>query len=832
MDLVRIVSVNLLLISAAVSLHLSLFLFRRRDLIPGIDYMSLLMAATAIWSLLSALEHIIPDAGIKLAIANIQWIPIAAIPVLWYIVSTTLLKQGKPWRERPRSHRLGVWIIPALTVAFAFLDGKLGIFSLTLRFFDFGAFASMQRQIGSWFFVNAAYAYGIILIGTIRCLSGFREDSGLRRNQRALLLVSVFVPWIVNFLHVAFDIPGNGFDPTPMAFALSGALLIFNFWRFRFLTLVPNAQAVAVNQIREAVLILDNKDRLAFLNPAACQILDLSPHLAGLSFNSIVDKRPALAELPLRPGQAKDIRVARGQVALHFEARCENARDKGRGRDLSLIITLHDVTRRREAEEALKKLNDDLESRISQRADQLEKANSTLIEELERRRQIEHQLFFYSLHDPLTGLPNRSLLLNRLEQGMSRYKRDKKKPISILYIDFDDFKHVNDSFGHSVGDAFLREAARRLTSCVRGLDIVARIGSDEFAVMLEESGGKQAALEIAERVSTELSVPFNHGKASIQPSASIGILALDENTANPDDVLRDADIAMYHAKLSGRNKMAIFDHGMRAAVQERAKMVNALKKAIVSNEIKLNYQPIVRMSDGSMMGCEALCRWQDPEFGTVSPDRFIPLAEESGLIVPLGTFVLLEACKAAIEFKTVRSPIRPFYVAINVSAAQLYGMDFADLLLSTIKRFGLHPRDIHLEITESAIVENIETVMPVVERLSFEGITIKLDDFGTGYSSLGYLRQYPVDCVKLDRGFVADLSIELEESQRNAAADGIVRGIISLSHSLGMSVVAEGIEDDAQSRMLKDFGCDFGQGYLFGKPMDKQSMTDRLSLDE
>jgi len=246
----------------------------------------------------------------------------------------------------------------------------------------------------------------------------------------------------------------------------------------------------------------------------------------------------------------------------------------------------------------------------------------------------------------------------------------------------------------------------------------------------------------------------------------------------------------------------------------------------------VHYQPIVSMSDGSLLGCEALCRWHDTDFGTVSPDRFIPLAEESGLIVPLGTYVLLEACKAAIEFKAVRSPIRPFYVAINVSAAQLYGLDFADLLLSSIKRFGLYPRDIHLELTESAIIEHIETVLPVVERLSFEGITIKLDDFGTGYSSLSYLRRYPIDCVKLDRGFVSDLSIELEESQQSAAADGIVRGIISLSHSLGMSVVAEGIEDQAQSRMLKDFGCDFGQGYLFGKPMDKESMTGMLRLDE
>jgi diguanylate cyclase (GGDEF)-like protein len=832
MNLISAISITLLFISTGVSMHLAIFLWQKRDIVRGIGYMASLMAASALWSFLSAIEHLVVDFTIKLAIANIEWLAIVSIPAFWYIVSATLITEGKPWRERGLGKRLGLWIVPALTFIFAILDERLGFFRPGLDAADADAYSVLWRQHGLWFYAIVAYSYAIILIGIIRFMSAKREISGLRKNQSFLLLFSILIPWLVNISHVVFDFPWIGFDPTPMAFTLSGVLLIFNFWRFRFLTLVPSAQFVAVNKIHEAVIILDTQGRLAFLNPAACQALDLSPNLAGLKFDSIIDRRPALASLPLKPGQVKDLAIVKGKLSIHYEARCESANDRGRGRFLSLVITLHDVTRRLEAEAALQKLNDDLEARITERARELEKMNSNLVEELERRRQIEHQLFFYSLHDPLTGLPNRSLLLNRLDQAISRRKREKTGPISLLYIDFDGFKHINDSFGHSVGDAFLREAAQRLSACIRGLDMVARIGNDEFGMLLEDSGGKREALEIAERVSTELSVPFNHGKTSIAPSASIGILTVDENNVNPEDVLRDADIAMYQAKLSGRNKLVVFDRSMRAAVQERAKMVNALKKAIVSNAIRLNFQPIVRMSDGLLIGCEALCRWKDPDFGTVSPERFIPLAEESGLIIPLGTYVLLEACRAAIEFKTARSPTQPFYVAINVSAAQLSGMDFADLLLSSIKRFGLMPRDIHLEITETAIIENIDKVMPVVERLTIEGITIKLDDFGTGYSSLGYLRQYPIDCVKLDRGFVSDLSIALDESQRGAAADGIVRGIISLTHSLGMSVVAEGIENEAQSKMLKDFGCDFGQGYLFGEPMDRHSMTGMLSLDE
>lgn len=810
-------------------MHLAFFIGKKAKILPGLGSMAFLMAATAWWSLFNALEHVAGDFSSMLLFSNLQWAAIVSIPVLWFMVSATLLREGKPWTKAGKAILPALWIVPALTFALVWLDPWLAFFRKSVRLGDLGGFPIIERVFGPWFFVHAAYSYLLILWGTLLFIRDYARGWNGRKGQGLLLLVSVFIPWTVNFAHIAFDFPPMGADPTPVAFSLSGALLVLNFWRFRFLTVLPGAQAAAASQTSEAVIVLDARGRIAYLNPVACATLGLSPLSAGMSLAAATEKCPLLAELPGQPGEERDIAIRKGPRNLIFEARCEKTRSGGRS--LSRIITLHDVTRRHGAESELKRTNTDLESRISQRTEELEKANSDLVTELERRRQIEHQLFYYSLHDPLTGLPNRSLLLNRLEQGMVRSRRDGGKPVSLLCVDFDGFKHVNDSFGHPAGDAFLREAARRLGACVGETDMVARLGSDEFAVLLEERGGKEEAQETAERVSAELSVPFRHGKAAIAPSASIGILTVDEKYSTPEDVLRDANIAMYQAKVGGRHKSVVFDSSMRAAVQERARLVNSLQTAIVSNSLALEFQPIVSMADGALAGCEALCRWRDPEIGPVSPDRFIPLAEDAGLIVPLGSYVLLEACKAAIQFKASRPAGTDFYVAINVSATQLSSMDFADLLLSSLKRFGLSPLDIHLEITESAIIQNVEAVMPVVERLTIEGIAIKLDDFGTGYSSLGYLRRYPIGCVKIDKGFIADLSVELDGSSLGSAADGIVRGIVSLSHSLGMHVVAEGIEDENQSALLKDFGCDYGQGYLYGKPMDRAAMAELLSLD-
>ncbi len=433
------------------------------------------------------------------------------------------------------------------------------------------------------------------------------------------------------------------------------------------------------------------------------------------------------------------------------------------------------------------------------------------------RKHAEEQLLRDALHDGLTGLPNRVLFNDRLERSIARVTRDPNHHYAVLFIDLDRFKRVNDSLGHVVGDELLLGFAKRLIACLRPSDTVARLGGDEFTILLEDPKAPDDAVSVAERILAILKSPFDLGAHEVFASASIGIAVSSTGYTRPQDVLRDADTAMYRAKSLGKSRHQLFDTAMHAAAVKLLQIENDLRRAIDRHELRLHYQPIVRIDTRRICAFEALIRWQHPERGLVSPADFIPIAEETGLIVPIGKWVLHEACRQAASWHAM-FPENPIDVNVNLSARQFSQPDLVEQVTTTLRQSGLPPQHLILEITESVVMEHPEKTIEMLNRLKALGIKLNIDDFGTGYSSLAYLQRFPVDAMKIDRSFVARMT----ESAENAE---IVRTIVSLAHNLNIKVTAEGIETDEQWACLADLDCEHGQGYLLSRPVDGPSAT-------
>jgi diguanylate cyclase (GGDEF)-like protein len=415
-----------------------------------------------------------------------------------------------------------------------------------------------------------------------------------------------------------------------------------------------------------------------------------------------------------------------------------------------------------------------------------------------------------SLHDDLTGLPNRVRFDERVEQG-GPGGRD-GAPVAVLFIDLDDFKHINDTLGHAVGDEVLRSVGERLKGAVRAGDVVARYGGDEFTVFLPTPGSAEAVLAVVHRMRRTVSAPVGVQGQEVVPSITIGI-AIGKPGEDPGSLIRDADMAMYHAKRRGSGGWAIFEPGMRAAVVDRARMRLDLAAAIADNALRVAFQPIVDLASGAPIGAEALARWTHAERGPIAPADFIPVAEEGDLIVALGHQVITETCRRAAEW--IRDGVvgPEFWISVNLSARQIREPGVVDFLDSVTAECGLDPARLVVEITEGVMLQDTDSVIETLSALRRLGIRLALDDFGTGYSSLGYLRRFPIDILKIDRAFVADLT----------APDGtstFVRTILSLAGSLGLETIAEGVEEAGQADQLRALGCDRGQGYLFARPVE------------
>ncbi len=456
------------------------------------------------------------------------------------------------------------------------------------------------------------------------------------------------------------------------------------------------------------------------------------------------------------------------------------------------------------------KRDDDVLALVGQIGTQL----GRVAERMRARDQIAHQ----ALHDPLTGLPNRALLLDRLRSALARSARSPSLT-GVLFIDFDRFKVVNDSLGHAQGDRLLVEAGGRLDQALRPGDTVARLGGDEFVVLCEELEQESEALRLAERLHLALLAPFAlDGEDQHLMTASIGVALARVGEVDAEAVLQNADAAMYRAKGLGGGRHELFDETMRDRVFERLRTERTLHHAIDHDQLRLHYQPMVSLEDRSRHGVEALVRWQDPDRGLVPPAQFIPLAEESGLILQIGNWVLREACRQGARWRAELGSEAPLPVNVNLAARQLAQDDLAETIALALADAGLDPRDLSVEITETALLECADTPARTLAALRELGVQVLLDDFGTGYSSLSYLRQFPVDVLKIDRSFIAELGERPE-------ASAIVEAIVGMGHALGLDVLAEGIETEDQAREVARLGCDLGQGYLFAKPAPADAMN-------
>ncbi len=440
-----------------------------------------------------------------------------------------------------------------------------------------------------------------------------------------------------------------------------------------------------------------------------------------------------------------------------------------------------------------------------------------------RLKEAEKMIIHQAFHDALTGLPNRILFMEHLAMAMKRSARSKGYHYAVLYMDIDRFKVINESLGHNIGDRLLKAFSERLRKTLRDIDNLARFGGDEFAILLEDIESSDYALNVIQRLQKELRPPFHLDGNEIYAPASYGIVFDTGDYEHPEEIIRDADTAMYHAKEKGRAQFQVFDPKLHAKIRELHELETDLRKAIGGKEFELHYQPIVSMDTGAVIGFEALIRWNHPTRGLIMPDTFIPIAEDTGLIIPIGRWVLQEACFDLMRWQKTYEYQPPLFMSVNISSKQFLRPKLLEEIRQILSKSGLPPEQLKLEITETALMENTNDTVPLIEQLKKSGIKIVIDDFGTGYSSMSYLQRLPVDTLKVDRSFISKMTGISDENKK------IVETIIALAHELDMNVVAEGVETREQHSVLSGMKCQLAQGFLFSKPLHKEKLEELLA---
>ncbi len=469
------------------------------------------------------------------------------------------------------------------------------------------------------------------------------------------------------------------------------------------------------------------------------------------------------------------------------------------------------------AEEALREAQATLERRVDERTVELARANAGLEAQIEERRRADERVVYMAHHDALTGLPNRALLADRVGQAIARAHRSGGK-LALLFLDLDRFKNVNDSLGHAVGDQLLTAVAARLTASRREVDTVARLGGDEFIISLPDIGGAAEAASVASRILADLAKPFTVAGHELHADASIGIVLYPGDGDTAEMLVRNADTAMYHAKESGRANYQFFGAQMTERVRRRLTTETNLRGALERGEFTLHYQPLVDLPSAGIIGAEALVRWPQPDRRLVSPSEFIPVAEDTGLIVALGEWVLREACTRAQAWQTQHPGLR---IAVNLSARQFRQRNLVEMIERVLNETRLAPGLLELELTEGMLMHHVQETVTILARLDEIGVRLAIDDFGTGYSSLSYLKRFPIHALKIDRSFVRDIGTDPNDA-------AIVTAIVAMARSLGLDVTAEGVETHEQAAFLRSLACDLAQGFYFGRPMPATEFSARL----
>ena len=486
-----------------------------------------------------------------------------------------------------------------------------------------------------------------------------------------------------------------------------------------------------------------------------------------------------------------------------------------------VLIRVQNHLQLRNAQLEILKLNNQLEERVKQRTIELENTLEKLKIEVHSRQELQSKLLESALRDALTGLPNRVFFINRLEQALNRAKLESDYHFAVLFLDCDRFKIINDSLGHLVGDELLVAIAKRLQNTITPFDTLARLGGDEFGILLENISNIEMVTTIAERILNSLSQHFNVSRNQVFVNVSIGINWGSVNYEKPEYLLRDADTAMYGAKALGRGRFHIFDPEMHREAIQILELENDLRRAINKQELIVYYQPIISLNSGSIIGLEALVRWQHPTKGLILPTEFISMAEETGLIHAIDTWVLKSACNQLRIWQNHPADPKPLHISVNLSAKLFLQTNFLAQIDQIIYETKVNPAFLELEITESVIMEDSVDMKTTLQELRERNIRLSMDDFGTGYSSLSYLHSFPLNTLKIDKSF-------LNLMQNNRENMGLVPAMIGIAHSMGMRAIAEGVETSEQLSQIRDLKCNFAQGNLFSRPMEAERMLDLM----
>ncbi|MCC5645980.1 EAL domain-containing protein [Nostoc sp. CHAB 5824] len=581
-----------------------------------------------------------------------------------------------------------------------------------------------------------------------------------------------------------------------------------------------NLFITTLHTVPDTVLVLDENGTICQTNAAAEELFQTNiQQLLGQNLNQLLicyrgkpEQWSIRSEQTLKVNQS--LRIVESTISQPFNSQLRE-----------YVVIIRDITKRKLVEKELVQYRYQLEQMVLERTIELIRVNQQLEQDIIKRQQAQEQLLHNSLHDGLTGLPNQRLFLERVQRAIELTKQQNNYLFAVLFLDLDRFKVVNDSLGHLLGNQLLIAISHRLKSVLRIGDIVARFGGDEFTILIEEIDDISTAIQVAERIKKVLALPFQLNEHRVFTNASIGIALSKADYKQAAQILRDADVAMYYAKSLGKARYEVFDPKMHESASLLLELETALRNALLKQEeFRLYYQPIISLTTGKIIGFEALIRWHHPEQGIISPQDFIPLAEETGMIVSIGQWVLYEACRQMHRWHKQFPTSLPLTINVNFSSKQITQPDVFKQVKHILQQTGLKPCSLKLEITETLLMDNFELATTVLSQLTALNVELHMDDFGTGYSSLSYLHRLPIKTLKIDRSFVSNIGSRGENLE-------IIRAIVTLAHNLNMSVTAEGVETVEQLAQLKALQCDYGQGYFFLPPMESAEVEILLAAN-